>query len=61
VLIMGLCGNAILPLIYGAVADAGSLRQGYWVLVPCYLYLVFYAMYGHRIRYWRSNKKMVLQ
>jgi FHS family L-fucose permease-like MFS transporter len=61
VLIMGLCGNAILPLIYGAVADAGNLRQGYWVLVPCYLYLVFYAMYGHRIRYWRTNKKVVLQ
>ena len=61
VLIMGLCGNAILPLIYGAVADSNGLRQGYWVLVPCYLYLVFYAMYGHRIRYWRSNKKVVLQ
>ncbi|NII28468.1 sugar MFS transporter [Pseudoflavitalea sp. X16] len=61
VLIMGLCGNAILPLIYGAVADSNGLRQGYWVLVPCYLYLVFYAVYGHRIRYWRSNKKLVLQ
>lgn len=59
VLIMGLCGNAILPLIYGYVADHIGLRQAYWVLVPCYLYLVFYAVYGHRIRYWKVDKNAV--
>ena len=52
VMIMGLCGNAILPLIYGYLADHFSVRNAYWVLLPCYLYLVFYAVYGHRIRRW---------
>lgn len=52
ILIMGLCGNAILPLVYGHFADQYSVRAGYWVLVPCYLYLIFYAAYGHRIRRW---------
>ncbi len=52
VMIMGLCGNAILPLIYGYLADHFSVRNAYWVLLPCYLYLVFYAVYGHRIRKW---------
>ncbi len=51
-LIMGLCGNALLPLVYGYLADLFSLRDAYWVLVPCYLYLVFYAAYGHAIRRW---------
>lgn len=51
-LIMGLCGNAILPLIYGALADVFDVRQAYWVLFPCYLYLVFYAFKGHKIRNW---------
>ena len=52
VMIMGLCGNAILPLIYGYLADLYNVRYAYWVLFPCYLYLVFYAFYGHKIRRW---------
>ncbi len=56
VLIMGLAGNAILPLIYGHLADSVGTRQAYWVLVPCFLYLVFYAGYGHKITSWNKNK-----
>jgi FHS family L-fucose permease-like MFS transporter len=52
ILIMGLCGNAIVPLFYGYFADVTDLRHAYWVLLPCYLYLVFYASYGHKLRSW---------
>jgi FHS family L-fucose permease-like MFS transporter len=52
VLIMGLCGNAILPLFYGYFADRYNLRSAYWVLFPCYLYLVFFAFYGYKIKTW---------
>jgi len=52
IMIMGLCGNAILPLFYGYFADLYNVRLAYWVLFPCYVYLVFYAAYGHRIRKW---------
>jgi len=57
VLIMGLCGNAIVPLFYGYLADRFDVRQAYWVLFPCYLYLVFYAIYGHRVRTWNLEKR----
>lgn len=53
IMIMGLCGNAIMPLAYGAIADAVNVQQAYWVLFPCYLYLVFYAVHGHKIRRWK--------
>ena len=53
IMIMGLCGNAILPLFYGYFADLYNVRLAYWVLFPCYLYLVFYAFYGHQIRSWK--------
>ncbi|GAA4399746.1 sugar MFS transporter [Nibrella viscosa] len=52
VLIMGLCGNAIMPLVYGYYADALDHRLAYWVLLPCYGYLAFYALYGHKLRRW---------
>lgn len=51
-LIMGLSGNAILPLIYGAIADQQSLRAGYWVLIPCFCYLIWFAFHGHKITRW---------
>lgn len=52
-LIMGLCGNAILPMIYGLVADSHDVKTAYWVLVPCFLYIVFYAFIGHRFKSWK--------
>jgi fucose permease len=56
ILIMGLCGNAILPLLYGYFADLYNVRLAYWVLFPCYLYLLFYALYGYRIKSWTIRK-----
>ena len=54
-LIMGLCGNAILPLIYGYFAEVYDLRIGYWILIPCFLYLIFFATNGHKINSWKRN------
>jgi FHS family L-fucose permease-like MFS transporter len=51
-MIMGLAGNAVLPLIYGYFADIYTAREAYWVLFPCYLFLIFYAFYGYRLRNW---------
>jgi len=45
ILVMGLVGNAILPLAYGYFADKVGVRNAYWVLFPCYLFLVFYSFY----------------
>ena len=56
IMIMGLCGNAILPLLYGYYADLYSVRLAYWVLFPCYLYLVYYAVAGHKVRKWAFAK-----
>jgi MFS transporter, FHS family, L-fucose permease len=52
IMIMALCGNAIMPLFYGHFADVYNVRYAYWILFPCYLYLSFYAFYGHKIRKW---------
>lgn len=53
VMIMGLCGNAVMPLLYGHFADIYNVKDAYWVLFPCYLYLVFYAFKGYQYRTWR--------
>ena len=61
IMIMGLCGNAILPLFYGYFADLFNTRYAYVLLFPCYLYLVFYAFYGYQLRNWKiSPSKHIL-
>ncbi|TDF39206.1 glucose/galactose MFS transporter [Alteromonadaceae bacterium M269] len=49
-LIMGIAGGAILPLIYGLIAEHMDGKSGYWVMLPCYAFLVFYAVKGHKLR-----------
>lgn len=51
-LVMALCGNAVLSLLYGYVSDYMSLQMSYWLLIPCFVYMVFYAVYGYRIEKW---------
>jgi len=57
-LVMGLCGNAIMPLMYGHWADVYGLREAYIVLLPCYAYLIFYAFYAYRLRSWKRITKV---
>ncbi|MEL7587576.1 MAG: sugar MFS transporter [Prolixibacteraceae bacterium] len=55
-LVMGLCGNAVTPLIYGYLADIRSVHDAYIILLPCYLYLVFFAAYGYKLKHWLPVK-----
>lgn len=48
-LIMAIGGGAILPLIYGRLADHFSPHQAYWMVIPCYVVILFYAVRGHRL------------
>lgn len=52
-LIMGISGGAILPLVYGALADSmGSTRHAYVLMVPLYLFIYYYSVWGHKKRSW---------
>jgi glucose/galactose transporter len=42
ILIMGIAGGAILPLAYGVIADHWDLQNAYLILLPCYLFNLFY-------------------
>lgn len=49
-LIMGISGGALLPPLYGYITDAVNAQQAYWIMVPCYLFILYYATSGHKIR-----------
>jgi len=47
-LVMAISGGAVLPLLYGLLADHFNARQAYWIIVPCYLVIGFYASRGYK-------------
>ncbi|OON62459.1 glucose/galactose MFS transporter [Massilia sp. KIM] len=51
-LIMGIAGGALLPMAYGALSDHSSPQAAYWLLLPCYAWILFYALKGQALRRW---------
>ena len=49
-LIMGIAGGALIPLLYGRLTDVFNARAAYAILIPCYLFIWYYATAGHKIR-----------
>lgn len=53
-LIMAISGGAILPLIWGKFSDVFSSQLAYLVLIPSYLFILFFATYGYKIKEWKK-------
>ncbi|WP_428818902.1 sugar MFS transporter [Microbulbifer sp. MCCC 1A16149] len=51
-LIMGISGGAVLPPLYGHFADTGDGQAAYIIAIPAYLFIMFYALKGHKMRSW---------
>jgi len=49
-LIMAIAGGALLPLVWGKLADNYGSQQAYWVLIPCYLIISYYALWGYKLK-----------
>ena len=53
-LIMGIVGGALLPLVYGSIAGSQNEQVAYWVLIPCYLFILYFALWGHKAGFKKS-------
>ncbi len=49
-LIMAIAGGAVIPLLYGFLSDKFAPREAYWIIIPSYLIIFYYAQFGHKIR-----------
>lgn len=56
-LVMGISGGAFGPLFWslvsGASGQAVDLQSGYIVMLPCYFFILFYAVKGCKMRSWK--------
>lgn len=49
-MVMAISGAAVLPLLYGRIADLSTPKTAYWIVIPIYLWVLYYATHGHKIR-----------
>jgi fucose permease len=49
-MVMAISGAAVLPLLYGRIADISTPKTAYFIVIPIYLWVLYYATYGHKIR-----------
>ncbi|MGQ1788437.1 MFS transporter [Saccharicrinis sp. GN24d3] len=58
-LVMGIVGGAVLPLIFGFIVDfvkttevttVAHYKSAFWIYIPSYLYILFFAVKGYKIR-----------
>ncbi len=52
-LIMGISGGALLPLVYGLLSESINGQSAYWMMIPIYSFILFYAVKGHKIKNWK--------
>jgi glucose/galactose transporter len=52
-IIMMISGGALIPLVYGSIADRlGDTQLAYSIMIPCYLFILYYATIGHKKSSW---------
>ncbi len=49
-LIMGIAGGAIIPPSYAMLGQSIGFQQALWIMVPIYLFIIYYATVGHKVK-----------
>lgn len=56
-LVMALAASGFFPLIYAEEATRlADFQAAYYISVPCFCFILFYAMYGYRINRWKNKE-----
>ncbi|HEY4335590.1 MAG TPA: sugar MFS transporter [Puia sp.] len=60
-LVMGIAGGAVIPLLYASLKDhpaVGNKLAFFYCMFPCYIYIFYYAVWGHKRRKQRVTVAM---
>jgi FHS family L-fucose permease-like MFS transporter len=49
-IVMAIVGGAIFPMVMGHIADVYSMSVGFFVPIPLFAFILFYALKGHIVR-----------
>lgn len=47
-LTMAIAGGAVIPPLFGWLKSIVPMQQAYWICLPCFLFILYYAVAGHK-------------
>ena len=50
-LVMSIVGGAVFPPVMGLIADVHGMSVGFYAPIPFFVYILYYAIYGHKVKY----------
>lgn len=50
ILVACIAGGSVLPLIYGFLKDWVGCQPAYWIGIPCFGFILFYAYIGYKMK-----------
>jgi len=53
-LIMAISGGAVFSITWGKLTDNYNSQIAYIILIPAYLFILFFAVFGYKIKNWKS-------
>jgi FHS family L-fucose permease-like MFS transporter len=48
-MIVGIGGGAVLPRIWATLGEHIGLQKAFWIMIPCYLFILYFAVAGHKV------------
>ena len=48
--VMAIIGGAVFPAIMGLISDASNIQRAFFVPLVCYLFVLYFAAYGYRVK-----------
>ncbi len=47
-LIIAIAGGAIIPRIWASVGAKFGYQQAFWIMIPCYIFILYFATFGYK-------------
>lgn len=49
-MVIAIVGGALIPILYGYLKDVFGPQNAYWIAPPIFIYILYYAFKGHKVR-----------
>jgi glucose/galactose transporter len=48
-LVVGIAGGAVIPKVWANLGERIGFQQAFWIMVPCYIFILYFATYGYKV------------
>ena len=55
-LVVGIAGGAVIPKVWANLGERIGFQQAFWIMVPCYIFIFYFATYGYKVGMKKGDK-----